>query len=108
MLTGSNFTSIAFPKAAEATHANGINNWNSVVGYYIDLIGIGHAHGFQRFSNGSFITLNYPGAQQTFATGINDSGAIVGYYYSSSPARGFIHFRVSGRPLITQMDYSRS
>ena len=95
MLSGSNFTSIAFPKAVEATYANGINKWSTVAGYYIDTIGIGNAHGFKRFSNGSFMTLNYPGAQQTFATGINDNGAIVGYYCLSCNAarHGFIYFK---------------
>lgn len=95
MLSGSHFISIAFPKAIEATYANGINKWNSVVGYYIDLIGNGLAHGFKRFSDGSFITLNYPGAQQTFATGINNNGAIVGSYCSSCNAArpGFIYFK---------------
>lgn len=93
MLSGSSFTSIAFPKVVEATYANGINKWNSVVGFYIDTIGNGHANGYKRFSNGSFITLNYPMAQQTFAQGINDSGAIAGYYYpSSSLTSGFIYF----------------
>jgi len=91
MLSGSSFTSIAFPKTVRATYANGINKWNSVVGYYIDSIGNGHAHSFKRFKNGSFITLNYPGAEQTFATGINDGGAIVGYYFSGARSSGFLY-----------------
>jgi probable HAF family extracellular repeat protein len=92
MLSGSSFTSVAFPKAVQATYANGINKWNSVVGYYIDSVGNGHAHSFKRFKKGSYITLNYPAAEQTLATGINDSGAIVGYYFSSTQPSGFIYF----------------
>lgn len=101
MLSGSSFTSIPFPKAVRATYANGINKWNSVVGYYIDTVGNGLAHGFKRFSGGSFITLNYPAAQQTFAQGINDSGAIVGSYCSScnSGRNGFIYFKGQWAPL---------
>ena len=96
LLNGTDFSPIAFPKAARATYANGINKWNSVVGYYIDAIGNGHDHGFKRFSNGSFVTLDYPGAPQTVAAGINDSGAIVGSYCLScnTEARhGFIYFK---------------
>ena len=91
VLNGSSFTSIAFPNTVRATYANGINKWNSVVGYYIDSIGNGHAHGFKRFPNGSFTVLNFPRASQTFATAISDQGAIVGYYFSSSHPSGFMY-----------------
>ena len=96
MLSGASFTSIAFPKGVRATYANGINKWNSVVGYYTDTIGNGHDHGFKRVSNGSFTALNYPGAPQTVAAGINDSGAIIGSYCLScnTEARhGFIYVK---------------
>lgn len=85
MLSGSTVISIAHPKAMDGTFVNGINKWKSVVGYYLDPL---HAKGFKRFSNGSFVTLNFPGAEDTWPAGINDSGMVVGHY----PGHGFIYF----------------
>jgi hypothetical protein len=56
----------------------GINKYDSVVGSYTD--SNGNSHGFKRYSNGTVIHLNYPGAVGTHTIGINDSGAIVGFY----------------------------
>src|SRR5208337_977463 len=39
-------------------------------------------HGFS-LSNGTYTSLNYPGAQDTYAYGINDRGTIVGWYEES-------------------------
>jgi hypothetical protein len=48
--------------------------------------------GFKRWSNGGFVTLSFPGAQQTTPTSINDSGVIVGYYFPTSGLpSGFIY-----------------
>jgi hypothetical protein len=50
------------------------------VGYYYD----GHAtHGFLLDANGSFTTLDFPGASptRTLRFAINDAGEIVGYYW---------------------------
>lgn len=58
MLSGSTLTAIAHPKSVDGTFVNGINKWNSVVGYYLDPL---HAKGFKRLSDGSFVTLNFPG-----------------------------------------------
>jgi probable HAF family extracellular repeat protein len=86
MLSGAALTSIAHPKSMDGTFVNGINKWNSVVGYYLDPL---HAKGFKRFSSGSFVALNFPGAGDTWPTGINDSGMVVGHY----PGHGFVYFK---------------
>jgi probable HAF family extracellular repeat protein len=91
MLDGSTLTSISFPKRGpRGTFATGINKWNTVVGYYIDSNQV--SHGFKRFSNGSFITLDYPGALHTYPAAINNNGVIVGSYYDGNPGtHGFIY-----------------
>jgi hypothetical protein len=90
MLDGSTFTSISFPKRGpRGTFATGINKWNTVVGYYIDSNKL--SHGFKRFSNGSFIVLDYPGASETHPAAINNNGVIVGSYYDGNGAHGFIY-----------------
>lgn len=86
-LNGSTFTAINDPNAAFGTAANGINKSNTVVGYYYD--SGDHLHGFQRSSDGRFLTLDFPDAQNTSPQAINDKGTIVGYY--TTPAHGFIH-----------------
>jgi hypothetical protein len=90
ILNGANFTKIVEPKSVWGTEANGINKWDTVVGYYYDAVS--RVHGFKRLSDGSFMTLNYPGAQNTYAMGINDSGAIVGSY-SFKHNHGFIYYK---------------
>jgi uncharacterized membrane protein len=40
--------------------------------------------------NGSYTTLNVPGAIDTLAFGINDSGQIVGWYIDAAGAYGFL------------------
>ncbi len=90
MKHGSTLTPIVDPKALPyGTWAVGINKYNTVVGYYLD--GGGNNHGYKRYSNNTFIGLNYPGAQQTFPSGINDIGAIVGTYTTPSLEHGFIY-----------------
>jgi hypothetical protein len=92
MLKGSTLTTIKDPQSAPpyGTHATGINKWNSIVGWYEDSKGV--IHGFKRFSNGSYVTLDYPGAQATMPAGLNDSGTIVGTISDSTgAAHGFIY-----------------
>jgi probable HAF family extracellular repeat protein len=83
-------TNIDDPLGANGTYAQGINNFNQVVGYYEDANF--KIHGFW-YSNGTYITLDDPsGAQGTFLEGINDSGQITGYYYDASGnSHGFIY-----------------
>jgi hypothetical protein len=90
MLSGSTLTTIKEPQSASpyGTNAAGINKFNSIVGSYMDSKGV--VHGFKRFSNGSYVTLDYPGAQSTTASGINDSGTIVGSFTNATGSQGFI------------------
>lgn len=95
MLQGSTITPIMDPKAVSpngtTTRPFSINKWNSVVGRYIDPSS-SFWQGFKRYSNGSFITVYYPGALGTYPTGINDSGVIVGTYYDTNYiGHGFIY-----------------
>ncbi len=85
----SGVTYIVHPKSVMGTFAQGINKWNSVVGYYLDASDV--PHGFKMFPNGSFMDLDFPGSRGTAARGINDSGAIVGYYLDAVGSHGFIY-----------------
>jgi hypothetical protein len=76
LLNGKIFTPVVEPKAVIGTSLQGINKWNTIVGWYLD--GGENQHGFKRSSNGSFVTLDFPRATTTLANGINDSGMIVG------------------------------
>lgn len=90
MLHGSSgVTSIIHPKAVKGTFPQGINKFNSVVGYYLDANNV--AHGFKQFSNGSFIDINFPNSQSTTPLSINDSGVIVGGYTDLHGSHGFIY-----------------
>lgn len=91
MLSGSTLTTIKDPRAAgiDGSHATGINKWNSIVGWYGDSNRM--LHGFKRFSNGTYSTLDYPGAQETMPAGINDSGTIVGTFSDAAGGHGFIY-----------------
>jgi len=86
----SSFTSIVHPKSLSGmfgTAVGPINKWNTIVGWYGDAQNI--VHGFKRYSNGSFLTLDFPGGQGTFLSGLNDSGMIVGY----SGGHGVIYYK---------------
>jgi uncharacterized membrane protein len=84
---GSTLTPISTPNQGGPV---GINKYNTVVGGYSD--SNGKSHGYRRYSNGSIIHLNYPGAIGTGAFGINDSGVIVGTYVGTDSAEhGFIY-----------------
>lgn len=84
ILKGSTLTSVKYP-GATVTALHGINKYNSTVGIAVDLNYQGHA--FKRYSNGSFVTLQYPGTQDTWPSAINDSGTIVG----TAGGHGFIY-----------------
>jgi len=84
ILNDSQFTSVKYPNAVW-TVLYGINKYNSTVGLAGDLNYQSHA--FKRYSNGSWVTLQYPGAQDTWPRGINDQGTIVG----TAAGHGFIY-----------------
>jgi hypothetical protein len=91
MLSGSTLTTIKHPQSAPpyGTQARGINKWKTIVGWYVDAKGV--THGFRRSSNGSYSTLDYPGAQYTNPNGINDNGTIVGSFGDATGSHGFIY-----------------
>src|SRR5262245_2109304 len=67
------FTTLDVPGTSpNYAELNGINDSGQIVGSY-------GGHGFL-LDQGSYTTIDVPGAQATFATGINDSGQIVGWY----------------------------
>jgi hypothetical protein len=96
MLKNSNFTPLTMTIAGQ-THKKftvaRINNWGTTVGMFKD--SSGNMHGFKRYSDGTAIPLNYPGAVETSPTGINDHGTIVGWYSKKLPPNesrhGFIY-----------------
>ncbi|MHC5614842.1 MAG: hypothetical protein ACYTXA_28645 [Nostoc sp.] len=60
-----------------ATQANAINDEGEIAGFYYD--GNGNTHGFI-YHDGTYTTVNYPGAISTQLFGINDKGEIIGSY----------------------------
>jgi hypothetical protein len=83
---GSTTTPISTPNHGAPA---GINKYNSLVGSYSD--SNRNPHGFKRYSNGSIVHLDYPGATGTYANGTNDDGGIVGFYNGTDGAEhGFI------------------
>ncbi len=76
------YTQIDEPDAVGFTEALGVDNSGDIVGTYAD--SSGGTHGFL-LSNGTYITIDYPGVQNTELFGINDQGQIVGYTNSIPP-----------------------
>ena len=74
--TSFRYAAINVPNARE-TVANGINNGNVIVGWYISSTGQGL--GF-RLASGHYSSIRFPGAAQTYAHGISDLGDVVGNY----------------------------
>ena len=81
----------ALPNGKPLSEDNGgINSQGAIVGKYCDVSPclIGPAgHGFL-ISDGSLVTINYPGATGTSAYGINARGEVVGGYFD---AQGALH-----------------
>src|SRR5437773_12488450 len=74
--TSFRYAAINVPNARE-TVANGINNSNAIVGWYVS--STGHDLGF-RLQGGQFRTVNVPGSAETFAHGVIDLGDVAGFY----------------------------
>jgi probable HAF family extracellular repeat protein len=88
LLSGGTLTLLNDPLAAPGTtEAWGVNDADQVVGFYSDANG--NQHGFL-YGNGSYSTLDYPGAFATVAQGINDAGQIVGAYADGVGTHGFL------------------
>jgi probable HAF family extracellular repeat protein len=84
------FTQLDDPLSVPAnTVPNAINDSGLIVGYYYDASG--NIHGFI-YKQGTFTTLDFPGAMGTTLLGVNNSGAMVGAYADASFAlHGFLY-----------------
>lgn len=87
----------------EGTVAIAINNSGTVAGQYEDSELV--VHGFLRYPNGAFVTLDAPGAGTapntgTIATSVNDSGTTAGYFIDNEgTGHGFV--RLANRTFTT-------
>ncbi|HEY2444962.1 MAG TPA: hypothetical protein VGI20_04415 [Rhizomicrobium sp.] len=70
------------------TFGNGINNFDSIVGDYLDASSV--QHGFVRDSDGVITSFDPPNSVGTQALGINGRGSITGNYYDGSYVHGFV------------------
>lgn len=96
---GGVYTTIAPLGSFAPTGAYGINNADQVVGYYNDSSGTAHG---TLFSNGTYQTIDFPGASDTFLYGINNFGQIVGQFIDSS---GNYHGFQYNAGAFVQLDY---
>lgn len=88
MKSGQAVTTLDYPGAGGSTICFGINNSGAVVGQYLDLEA--HFHAFL-YENGTYTTIDPPGASEAGAGGINNLGQIVGTYTDQAGAQhGFI------------------
>jgi probable HAF family extracellular repeat protein len=87
------------------TFAQGINDTDQIVGWYIDKDGRTHGYIFDS-NSGTYTTLDDPfGAGGTFAGGINDRGLVVGSYLDADNLSGHYHgFLYNGRTYTTLDD----
>ncbi len=87
-------TTLDFPGAGD-THAHGVNNSGTVVGYWDVLDSTGAVIAFHGFiwKNGSFSQVDFPGSADTFIQGINTGGDLVGVWdagVNSPIGHGFV------------------
>jgi hypothetical protein len=91
IVTGSSATTIDYPGAPQ-TILTGINKWDSMVGtyQYNDDADFGPEWtGFKMWANGSFTSIDAPGAINTNPNSISDTGIVVGWYESAAEAVPF-------------------
>src|SRR6266849_5545992 len=85
---GGVFLRIRIPAATGGAQATGINDNQSISGFYID--SAGKNHGFL-LAKGTFFTLDFPGATSTQAFGLNNEDDVVGQYIDAAGlTHGFI------------------
>jgi hypothetical protein len=89
LTAGRQFTSIDVPGGIVGTTvAHALNNAGQIVGFYDTPIALGQCgvirqqHGFLRDADGTFTTIDVPGAFTTHAAGIDDEGTVVGWYFT--------------------------
>src|SRR5215469_7058307 len=85
------FTTIDVPRLTfPFTSAGGINDSGQIVGSFYSARDV--AHGYFLDVDGSFTTIDAPGASLTIAGGINNSGQIVGWFMDASGnSHGFLY-----------------
>jgi probable HAF family extracellular repeat protein len=69
--------------AVGGTFAQGINDADQIVGYYVDSNLITHGFVYNQ-PTGTFTTIDVPNATNTYLYGINDAGEMVGAYVDST------------------------
>jgi hypothetical protein len=80
------------PDQGTVTGEKSINPDGEIDGWFTDQDNV--THGFARAADGSFTTIDPPGAQVTIAGGINPTGVITGYYADASGVyHGFLRAR---------------
>jgi len=82
---GGVFLRIRIAQATGGAQATGINDNQSISGFFIDSAGVNH--GFL-LAKGTFFTLDFPGATSTQAFGLNNEDDVVGAYVD---AQGLTH-----------------
>ena len=85
-LASTDVTFLAY-KGALQTDPNDLNNLDTVVGSYYSSEQL---DGGFVWTNGKFVGIDYPGADETAVKGINDAGIIVGTYRAGIQTRGFV------------------
>ena len=70
-----------------APYLNGVNDYDQVVGYYIDASGT--SHGFI-FSGGQFVNIDVVNALNTYPNSINNYGEVTGYFVDALGTHGFL------------------
>jgi hypothetical protein len=100
IVSGSSGATIDYPGAPQTT-LTGINKWNTMVGtyQYNDDADFGPEWtGFKMWKNGSFTSIDAPGAINTNPNSISDTGIVVGWYesraeavpFAADPSHGFV------------------
>ena len=74
--------------AGQGTWAEQGLDSGTIVGYYIDAVAGGTAHGFIRSVDGQYTIIDVPGAAGTQAYGINDKGTVVGWWFEAPATNG--------------------
>jgi len=83
LVNGTSFSSLSYPGAA-ATVASGINSSGVICGEYFDSGGLAHGFGLTRAQNGTYTTVDVPGAAQSGLDKLNDKLQVGGYTADSN------------------------
>lgn len=103
------YTKFDYPTAGYSIAPQGINNFGQVVGGYCPAAScpggpLPSAYAFL-LQNGTYTTLDFPGALATQANAINDSGSIVGFFMDSST---MLHAYLYQSGVFTRLDFPNS